>query len=153
MSILRLRDRRLLLTFTVRDLHPPIGVRAIPGVETDDGFAFDFAHDRLMLDTQTGDRYQGGGFGPTVQLDDGTLVTSCSYRGDDDKTHIEVINLKIFQYPPQFTFTFGARHPRFNAVVVLEVADGTHDHITLAAEVLDSRHRAGAPERLVVGMG
>jgi hypothetical protein len=31
MSLLRLQDRRLLLTFTVRDLKPPLGVRAIPG--------------------------------------------------------------------------------------------------------------------------
>ena len=95
MSILRLVDRRLLLTFTVRDLHPPLGVRAIPGIETNDGFAFDFAHDRILLDTKTGDRYQGGGFGPTVQLDDGTLVTSCSYRGADDKTHLEVIRWRL----------------------------------------------------------
>ncbi len=91
MSLLRLQDQRLLLTFTVRDLNPPLGVRAIPGVETDDGFEFDFARDRVMLDTKTGSRYQGGGFGPTVQLDDGTLATSCSYRGEDDKTHLEVI--------------------------------------------------------------
>src|SRR5439155_444219 len=53
MSMLRLRDRRLLLTFTVRDLHPPLGVRALVGTETDDGFRFDFAKDRLMLDTRT----------------------------------------------------------------------------------------------------
>ena len=91
MSILRLQDKRLLLTFTVRDLKPPLGVRAVPGVETDDGFEFDFACDRIMLDTKTGSRYQGGGFGPTVQLDDDTLVTSCSYRGEDDKTHLEVV--------------------------------------------------------------
>jgi hypothetical protein len=91
MSILRLQDKRLLLTFTVRKRHPPLGVRAIPGVETDDGFEFDFGRDRVMLDTKTGSRYQGGGFGPTVKLDDGTLVTSCSYRGEDDKTHLEVI--------------------------------------------------------------
>jgi hypothetical protein len=95
MSILRLHDRRLLLTFTVRDLAPPLGVRAIPGVETDDGFAFDFAHDRLMLDTKTGSREQGGGFGPTVQLNDGTLVTRCSYRGPDDKTHLQVIRWRL----------------------------------------------------------
>jgi hypothetical protein len=95
MSILRLRDKRLLLTFTVRDLKPPLGVRAIPGVETDDGFAFDFARDRVMLDTKTGDRPQGGGFGPTVQLKDGTLVTSCSYRGEDDRTHLEVIRWRL----------------------------------------------------------
>jgi len=95
MSILRLSPRRLLLTFTVRDLAPPLGVRAIPGVETNDGFEFDFAHDRLMLDTKTGSRSQGGGFGPTVQLGDGDLVTSYSYRGEDDKTHLEVVRWRI----------------------------------------------------------
>lgn len=91
MSVLRLQDKRLLLTFTVRDLKPPLGVRAIPGRELNDGFEFDFTHDRVMLDTKTGSRYQGGGFGPTVQLDDGTLVTSYSWRGEDDQTHLEVI--------------------------------------------------------------
>ena len=95
MSLLRLHDKRLLLTFTVRDLKPPLGVRAIIGAETDDGFDFDFAHDRIMLDTKTPvGKPQGGGFGPTVQLDDGTLVTSCSYRGDDGKSHLEVIRWK-----------------------------------------------------------
>jgi hypothetical protein len=95
MSILRLQDGRLLLTFTVRDLQPPLGVRAVPGVETDDGFAFDFASDRILLDTKTASRPQGGGFGPTVQLRDGTLVTSCSYRGTDDRTHLEVIRWRL----------------------------------------------------------
>ena len=96
MSILRLQDKRLLLTFTVRDLHPPLGVRAIPGLETEDGFDFDFSSDRLLLDTRTPvGKSQGGGFGPTVQLKDGTLVTSYSYRGSDDKTHLEVIRWKM----------------------------------------------------------
>jgi BNR repeat-like domain len=96
MSILRLRDKRLLLTFTVRDLNPPLGVRAIPGVETEDGFDFDFSRDRLMLDTRTPiGKSQGGGFGPTVQLKDGTLVTAYSYRGTDDKTHLEVVRWKM----------------------------------------------------------
>jgi hypothetical protein len=95
MSLLRLQDKRLLLTFTVRDLNPPLGVRALLGAETDDGFEFDFTQDRLMLDTCTIiGKYQGGGFGPTVQLDDGMLVTSYSYRGDDDKTHLEVVRWK-----------------------------------------------------------
>jgi hypothetical protein len=94
MSLLRLQDKRLLLTFTVRDLKPPLGVRALLGVESHDGFEFDFAKDRLMLDTKTGSRFQGGGFGPTVQLKDGTLVTSYSHRGDDDKTHLEVVRWK-----------------------------------------------------------
>jgi hypothetical protein len=95
MSLLRLQDRRLLLTFTVRDLHPPLGVRGIPGTETGDGFVFDFDHDRVMLDTRTGARPQGGGFGPTVQLDDGMLVTSYSYRGEDEKTHVEVVRWRL----------------------------------------------------------
>ncbi len=95
MSLLRLQDKRLLLTFTVRDLKPPLGVRAIIGTETDDGFEFDFAHDRIMLDTKTPiGQPQGGGFGPTVQLDDGTLVTSYSYRGEDGKSHLEVVRWK-----------------------------------------------------------
>jgi len=92
MSILRLQDKRLLLTFTVRDLRPPLGVRALYGEETQDGFAFDFLHDRRMLRTRTTvPKAQGGGFGPTVQMKDGTLVTSYSYRGKDDRTHLEVI--------------------------------------------------------------
>jgi hypothetical protein len=94
LSILRLADRRLLLTFTVRDRAPPLGVRAIFGEETHDGFRFDLAHDRLMLDVKTGSRFQGGGFGPSVQLADGTLVTSYSYRGEDGKTHLEVVRWK-----------------------------------------------------------
>lgn len=96
MSLLRLRDKRLLLTFTVRDLKPPLGVRAIAGGETDDGFEFDFACDRLMLDTRTPvGKDQGGGFGPTVQLEDGVLVTSYSYRTEDGKTHLEVVRWRL----------------------------------------------------------
>jgi photosystem II stability/assembly factor-like uncharacterized protein len=96
MSLLRLQDKRLLLTFTVRDLNPPLGVRSIPGVEMNDGFEVDFAHDRIMLDTRTPvGKYQGGGFGPTVQFGDGTLITSYSYRGADDKTHLEVVRWNL----------------------------------------------------------
>jgi hypothetical protein len=99
MSLLRLKDGRLLLTFTVRDLQPPLGVRALLGVETDDGFEFDFSRDRIVLDAKTPiGKPQGGGFGPTVQLDDETLVTSYSYRGEDDQTHLEVVRWKL---PPR----------------------------------------------------
>jgi hypothetical protein len=110
MSVLRLQDKRLLLTFTVRDLKPPLGVRAIPGVETEDGFQFDFAKDRIMLDTRTPiGKSQGGGFGPTVQLKDGTLVTSYSYRGQDDKTHLEVVRWKM---PPTPVEPISFKHAR-----------------------------------------
>ena len=96
MSLLRLRDQRLLLTFTVRDLKPPLGVRAIAGTETAEGFEFNFSRDRIMLDTRTPvGTAQGGGFGPTVQLDDGTLVTACSHRSKDQLTHLEVIRWRL----------------------------------------------------------
>src|ERR1019366_326990 len=75
MSILRFRDRRLLLTFTVRELKPPLRVRGVVGVETKDRFESDRVKDRVMLDTRMPiGKAQGGGFGPTVQLKDGTLV-------------------------------------------------------------------------------
>lgn len=96
MSLLRLHDKRLLLTFTVRDLKPPLGVRALVGTETDDGFEIDFTRDRLMLDTRTPiGTSQGGGFGPTVQLKDGTLVTSYSYRSEDGESHLEVVRWRL----------------------------------------------------------
>lgn len=40
-------------------------------------------------------RSQGGGFGPTVQLEDGTLVTSYSYRDGDDRTRLEVVRWRL----------------------------------------------------------
>ena len=85
-ALLRLKDGRLLLTFTLRTAVPPnnkpLGVRCIVGRETDDSFDFDFRHDRIMISAKTPpDSLSGGGFGPTVQLDDGTLLTAYSYAG------------------------------------------------------------------------
>jgi hypothetical protein len=92
---LRLSDGRLLLTFTVRS-NPtdgqPLGLRAI--ISADEGETWDFEHDRLIIS----DRNQGpsgGGFGNTVQLVDGTLISCYSYRGPDDKTHIETVKWKL----------------------------------------------------------
>jgi len=95
-AVLRLRDGRLLLTFTVRSIAPPLGVHAVLGRETADGFTFDFDHDRIVLDARTPkDKPSGGGFGRTLQLEDGTLLTSYSYRGDDDRTHLEVARWRL----------------------------------------------------------
>ena len=96
-ALLRLPRGRLLYTFTVRDLHPPLGVQALLGKETDDGFRFDFDADRLIIDANT-PRQQtdsGGGFGPTVQLRDGTLVTSYTYRDKAGETHAEVVRWRL----------------------------------------------------------
>jgi hypothetical protein len=89
-SILRLHDRRLLLTFTVRSLHPPLGVNAVIGEELPMGFAFDFNNDRFVIDQKTPhDQISGGGYGPTVELKNGTLVTAYSYRGGDEFTQVD----------------------------------------------------------------
>lgn len=88
---LRLQDGRLLLTFTVRSNSTdgrPLGLRAI--VSPDDGETWDFAHDRIVI----GDRNHGasgGGFGNTIQLADGTLVSVHSYRGEDGNTRVEAV--------------------------------------------------------------
>jgi hypothetical protein len=90
-AVLRLSDGRLLLTLTIRAVRPPLGVRAVFGRETRDGFEFDFEHDRLVLDDKTPQGLtSGGGFGPTVQLDDETLVNAHSYRAvENDEPHLQ----------------------------------------------------------------
>jgi len=99
-SILRLHDGRLLLTFTMREpFEPnvfPHGLRAVVGRETEDGFEFDFRHDRIMLDTKAPhERYPvawSGSIGGTVQTDDGTLVSVYAYGGypgGDSKKNID----------------------------------------------------------------
>ena len=99
-AILRLKDGRFLLTFTVRaavpPAEPPLGVRAVFGRETANGIVFDFDHDRVMLDTKTPlGKTSGGGFGCTVQTADGTLVTSYSYKGEDDEFYCEVVRWRL----------------------------------------------------------
>jgi hypothetical protein len=104
-SILRLQDGRLLLTFTQRANQRPLGLRAVIGTEHDDGFEFDINRDVIVIDQHTPDHLaSGGGFGCTVQLDDGTLVSSYSYRtdvdtfaGPDRQLHCEVARWRLPQ--------------------------------------------------------
>ena len=92
---LRLKDGRLLLTFTVRS-NPsdgyPLGVRAI--VSYDDGETWKFKQDRLVL-SYVNFKHSGGGFGNTIQVDDGHLVSVYSYRAKDLKTHIEAVRWRL----------------------------------------------------------
>lgn len=91
-ALIRLADGRILLTFTVRALRLPVGVRCVIGHASNDDIHFDMIHDRFMIDIQTPpDVYSGGGFGRTVQADDGTLVTSYSWRDAAYVTHLEVM--------------------------------------------------------------
>ncbi len=99
-SVLTLKDGRMLFTFTQRTSVapnvPPLGLRAVLGTQTPDGFDFDFKHDRIILSAKTpANLTSGGGFGPTVQIDDGTLVSSYSYRTADNGLHCEVVRWKL----------------------------------------------------------
>ena len=92
-SLLRLPDGRLLCTFTVRSLNRPLGVHAVLGRETPDGLAFDFQHDRLIIDVQTptAASRSGGGFGPSVLTSGGALLTAYSWRDFEGITHVEIV--------------------------------------------------------------
>ena len=99
-ALMRLRDNRLLFTFTQRAAvppnTPPLGVRAVLGREVPNGFQLDFRNDRIVLDAKNPvGMLSGGGFGPTVQVEDGTLVTSYSYRTPDEKTHLEIVRWQL----------------------------------------------------------
>ena len=102
-AVLRLQDGRLLFTLTLRSVVPPnvppMGVQAALGVEKENGFEFDFENDRLVLDGKTPETTaSGGGFGPTVQIDDGTLLTSYSYAGPGEwgkDLHVEVVRWRL----------------------------------------------------------
>ena len=87
---LRLRDGRLLLTFTQRAIFYPIGLQAI--ISYDDGETWDFKHDRIIIEGKTPwGSASGGGFGNTLQLNDGSLISGYTYCGEDGRIHLEVV--------------------------------------------------------------
>jgi len=92
--VLQLKDGRLLLTYTQRGLAYPIGLRAL--LSYDDGLSWDFEHDQLVIEGKTPwGMVQGGGFGNTLQLDDGGLISCYSYRGADNQTYVEVVRWRL----------------------------------------------------------
>jgi hypothetical protein len=91
-SLLHLSGTQVLFTYTVRALQPQLGVRAVLGTVTGTSYAPNFKSDVLLLDEETlPNEISGGGFGNTVRLADGILVTAYSYRGNDGNTHVEVV--------------------------------------------------------------
>ena len=95
-AIARLGNNRLLLTFTQRAIAPQLGVRAVLGTETRDGFRFDMKHDELLIESRTPKGLKsGGGFGPTIVLKDGTLLTAYTYRDAKSIKHAEVVRWQI----------------------------------------------------------
>jgi len=93
-QFLQLADGRILYNFTVRGLTYPLGIQAI--VSYDQGRTWDFDTDRIIVASRTPKgKASGGGYGNTIQLAGGMLVTSYSYRGEDNKTHLEVVRWKL----------------------------------------------------------
>jgi len=98
-SLLRLTDGRMLFTFSARGARPPVGLQAVLGVERASGFSLNFATDRLILDEAApAGEARGGGFGNTVRLPGGQLVTAYSYRGARSVTHVEVVRWVLPYY-------------------------------------------------------
>jgi hypothetical protein len=92
--VLRLRDGRLLMTYAQRSLVYPIGLRAM--LSYDDGTTWDFEHDQNVIEGRTPwGAAQGGGFGNTLELADGRLVSCYSYRAADGQTYVEVVRWQL----------------------------------------------------------
>ena len=92
--VLKLRDGRLLLTFTQRGMDPPFGLRAI--ISHDDGDTWNLDEDHLIIEAFTPfGQPSGGGFGNTVQLADGSLVTCYSWNPGANQFQTEVVRWQL----------------------------------------------------------
>ena len=91
--LLRLRDGRLLMTYTQRDLLYPLGLRG--RLSCDDGETWELHYDQIVIEGFTPWGGQGSGFGNTIQLNDGTLVSCYSYVGLDERNHIEAVRWRL----------------------------------------------------------
>ena len=92
--VTRLRDGRVLMTCTQRALLYPIGLQAL--LSYDDGETWDHDDDQIVIEGFTPwGAEQGGGFGNTLQLADGTLASCYSYRADDNETYIEIVTWNL----------------------------------------------------------
>ena len=61
----------------------------------DDGNeTWDFEHDLIVING-VNHGSSGGGFGNTVQLPNGELVSVYNYRGPDNQTHIETVRWRL----------------------------------------------------------
>ena len=95
--VIPLQDGRLLMTFTNRSLVPPLGLRSV--LSRDGGETFDFQNDHLIIDENTPVGWtSGGGFGNTIQLPDGSLISCYSYATTpqgNEHPHVEVVQWRL----------------------------------------------------------
>ena len=92
--VTRLNDGRLMMTFTKRGVNEPLGLRAI--FSDDDGQTWNFDSDHIIIDENTpSGMASGGGFGNTIQLSDGSLVSCYSYRDSSGNIQMEVVRWRL----------------------------------------------------------
>ncbi|MDP7693445.1 MAG: sialidase family protein [Vicinamibacterales bacterium] len=92
--VMRLRDGRMMVTYTQRALGAALGLRAV--ISHDDGETWDFEHDQIIIDSKTPPgMWSGGGFGSTVELEGGTMVSCYSYRDREDVLHVEAVRWRF----------------------------------------------------------
>jgi len=105
-SVTPLPDGRTLLTFTVRTPNEGnhMGVQAILLGEDADGVpVFDLEADRIVIDEKTPDCLQsGGGFGNTISLGDGRLLSTYSYFDADEDVKREMEDGSYFADAERF---------------------------------------------------
>lgn len=69
-----------MMTFTKRGTNTPLGLRA--AFSNDGGQTWDFDNDHIIIDDNTPSGWaSGGGFGNTIQLSDGSLISAYSCPG------------------------------------------------------------------------
>jgi hypothetical protein len=96
-SIIRLYHNVIMLTFTVRDLKPPLGVKAIIGIERQGEIVFD--SDLVMVNKETPvSQDSGGEFGNTV-YSAGKFITCYSYKDSKGDIYTEVA---IYRLPMDY---------------------------------------------------
>ncbi|MCH2114837.1 MAG: glycoside hydrolase [Pirellulales bacterium] len=92
-----LHQGRTLMTYTKRSGTPPLGLRAV--LSTDGGDTFDCQNDVLILDENTQPGWtSGGGFGNTVQLPQGGLISVYSYATTpqgNERPHVEAVRWRL----------------------------------------------------------
>lgn len=97
-SLLDLRNGSRLITFTVANVGKPLGLCGVLAEKASESLAADFSSDRILLEQNTPvDQPSGGGFGNTIQFEDGRLLSASAYRDAKGTTFIDIIRWEIFQ--------------------------------------------------------
>ena len=95
-SLLRLQDARYLLTFAGKTHPTQSFIYGAVSETTPTGHNVDFPQDRIILSQRMHDGQSfGSGFGSSVQLSDGHVLSGCSYRDAKGTNQVDVVRWKL----------------------------------------------------------